>query len=82
MIGESDLSPSPFIGHLQTLVEESVKRLQFTTFETVVALSLPPFLSFLWMMEWQIKATEAAAVTGRLIQASAIVSKYHMSVML
>lgn len=54
MVGESDLSPSPFIGHLQTLLEEFVKRLkQFTAFETVVALSLPPFLSFLWVMrEW------------------------------
>jgi hypothetical protein len=42
MVGESDLSPTPFIGHLQTLLEESVKGLkQFTAFETLVALSLP-----------------------------------------
>jgi hypothetical protein len=46
MVGESDLSPSPSL--IQTLMEESVKRLkQFTAFETVVDLSLPPFLSFL-----------------------------------
>jgi len=45
--GFKGLSPSPFIGHLQTLLEESVKRLkQFTAFETVVALSLPPIPLF------------------------------------
>jgi len=54
MVGESDLSPTPFIGHLQIVQEESVKRLKhFTAFETVVALSLPHSSLFLWVMrEW------------------------------
>jgi hypothetical protein len=38
MVGESNFGPSPFVGHLETLLEEFEKRFQqFTAIEQVVA---------------------------------------------
>jgi hypothetical protein len=63
MVGESNFSPSPFVDHLQILLEEFEKRFQqFTAIEPVVAFFVNPFTC-------QIEVTETALFVGRLIQA-------------
>jgi hypothetical protein len=65
MVCESNFSPSPFVGHLQTLLEEFEKRFQqFTAIEPVVTSFVNPFTC-------QIEVTETAASIGRLIQTRA-----------
>jgi hypothetical protein len=66
MVGESNFSLSPFVNHLQTLLEEFKKRFQqFTTTELVVT------FFFVNPFTYKIEETETATSIGRLFQARA-----------
>ncbi|CAM2114566.1 unnamed protein product [Caretta caretta] len=62
VVCDSDFNPSPFVIHIQTLLEQSEKRFQqFTTIEPVVAFLVNPFTC-------QIEVTEMATSIVSLIQ--------------